>query len=246
MIYTGIIMIRKPFCTWRICSLLAALFFIVPVSLHAQKRDFTTWASTGFKYKVNPAFTLSGKLEWRTKDDLDKTDRWGLEAGGAYSVLPFLKIAAGYEVHYRNREEAGWKFRHRYHFDGTLSTRVHRLKVSLRERFQHTFDSNNDELRWRSRVKLAYDIPKCKIEPYASVEMYNGLNRGEKFDVQRMRYRGGVVLPLSSDWEADVFYCRQWESQARKDIVGVLALILSDNSRITAVFSCGALFSNRS
>lgn len=90
MIYTGIIMIRKPFCTWRICSLLAALFFIVPVSLHAQKRDFTTWASTGFKYKVNPAFTLSGKLEWRTKDDLDKTDRWGLEAGGAYSVLPFL------------------------------------------------------------------------------------------------------------------------------------------------------------
>ena len=117
----------------------------------------------------------------------------------------FLKIAAGYEVHYRNRGEAGWKFRHRYHFDGTLSTRVHRLKVSLRERFQHTFDSNNDELRWRSRVKLAYDIPKCKIEPYASVEMYNGLNRGEKFDVQRMRYRGGVVLPLSSDWEADVF-----------------------------------------
>ena len=172
MIYTGIIMIRKPFCTWRICSLLAALFFIVPVSLHAQKRDFTTWASTGFKYKVNPAFTLSGKLEWRTKDDLDKTDRWGLEAGGAYSVLPFLKIAAGYEVHYRNRGEAGWKFRHRYHFDGTLSTRVHRLKVSLRERFQYTFDSNNDELRWRSRVKLAYDIPKCKIEPYASVEMY--------------------------------------------------------------------------
>ena len=72
-----------------------------------------------------------------------------------------------------------------------------------------------------ARVKLAYDIPKCKIEPYASVEMYNGLNRGEKFDVQRMRYRGGVVLPLSSDWEADVFYCRQWESKARKDIVGV-------------------------
>ncbi len=35
------------------------------------------------------------------------------------------------------------------------------------------------------------------------VEMYNGLNRGERFDVQRMRYRGGVVLPLFSDcWES--------------------------------------------
>ena len=70
--------------------------------------------------KVKPAFTLSGKLEWRTKDDLGKTDRWGLDVGGAYSVLPFLKVAAGYEIHYRNRGEAGWKFRHRYHFDGTL------------------------------------------------------------------------------------------------------------------------------
>lgn len=49
------------------------------------------------------------------KDDLGKTDRWGLDVGGAYSVLPFLKVAAGYEIHYRNRGEAGWKFRHRYH-----------------------------------------------------------------------------------------------------------------------------------
>ena len=30
------------------------------------------------------------------------------------------------------------------------------------------------------------------------------------------------LLPLFSDcWEADVFYCRQWESKARKNIVGV-------------------------
>ena len=208
-------------CT-KVLVLPIVLWVVSSFSLRAQEKDFATWANAGFEYKLKPAFTVSGGLEWRTKDDLGKTDRWGLDVGGAYSVLPFLKVAAGYEIHYRNRGEAGWKFRHRYHFDGTLSTRVQRLKVSLRERFQHTFDSSGDEFRWRSRVKLAYDIPKCKIEPYASVEMYNGLNRGERFDVQRMRYRGGVVLPLFSDcWEADVFYCRQWESKARKNIVGV-------------------------
>lgn len=221
MIYSEITMVKTTSGIWRICSLLVALACAVPVSLYAQERDFTTWASAGFKYKVKPAFTLSGNLEWRTKDNLDKTDRWGLDVGGTYTVCPFLKVGAGYEVHYRNRGGAGWKFRHRYRFDGTLSTRVQRLKVSLRERFQHTLERSDDELYWRSRIKLAYDIPRCKIEPYASVEMYNGLNRGERFDVQRMRYRGGVTLPLSSDWEADIFYCRQWESKARKDIVGV-------------------------
>lgn len=215
------IVMKKISCIWKVAGLSVAVLLMAPVLLHAQERDFNTWASAGFEYKVKPAFTLSGKLEWRTKDNLDKTDRWGLDVGGAYTVLPFLKVGAGYEVHYRNRGEAGWKFRHRYHFDGTLSTCVQRLKLSLRERFQHTFDGNVDEFRLRSRVRLAYDIPKCEIEPYASVEMYNGLNRGERFDVQRMRYRGGVALPLSSDWEADIFYCRQWERGERRDIVGV-------------------------
>ena len=185
-------------------------------------------------------------MEWRTKDDLNKTDRWGLDVGGSYSVLPFLKVAAGYEIHYRNRGESGWKFRHRYHFDGTLSTRVQRLKLSLRECFQHTFDSGGDEFLWRSRAKLAYDIPKCKIEPYASVEMYNGLNRGERFDVQRMRYRGGVVLPLSS-WigRRMSFIAVNGESKARKDIVEWLVLILLIKPDYHCFFSCGVLFSGR-
>ena len=95
------------------------------------------------------------------------------------------------------------------------------MKLSLRERFQHTFDGHTDELRLRSRAKVAYDIPKCKVEPYASAEMYNGLNRTEHFGVKRMRYRGGITLPLSERWEADIFYCRQWEKDKRKDIVGV-------------------------
>ena len=67
----------------------------------------------------------------------------------------------------------------------------------------------------------AHGIPKCKLEPYASAEIYNGLNKTEHFGVKRMRYRGGITLPLSERWEADIFYCRQLEKDKRKDIVGV-------------------------
>lgn len=205
----------------KICGLLAGLLLVFQYTLHAQEKDFTTWANVGLTYKVKPAFAVSGGLEWRTKDDIGRTDRWGMNIGGSYKPLSFLKLGAGYEVHYRNQGEDGWKFRHRYRVDGTLSARMQRLKLSLRERFQHTFDSNADEFHLRSRAMLAYEIPGCKLEPYASVEMYNGLNRGEHFDVQRMRYRGGVAFPLSAHWEADVFYCRQWEQDKRKNIVGV-------------------------
>ena len=201
---------------------LSLVLWVVPSSsLWAQETDFATWTNVGFKYKPASSWSVSGELEWRTKDDLDKTDRWGLKLGGSYRLLPFLKLGAGYEVHYRNRGADGWKFRHRYYAGGTLSARVQRVKLSLRERFQHTFDGHTDEFRLRSRAKLAWDIPKCKWEPYVSVEMYNGLNRGEHFDVKRMRYRGGIALPLSARWETDLFYVRQWEQDERKNIVGV-------------------------
>lgn len=205
----------------RAWLLLIVLISLSQFSLYAQEKDFATWANVGFKYKVKPAFAISGGLEWRTKENLGMTDRLGMKLGGAYKALPFLELGAGYELHYRNRGTDGWKFRQRYYVDGTLSTRVQRWKLSLREHFQHTFDNNSDEFRLRSRMKLAYVIPKCILEPYASVEMYNGLNRGENFAVKRMRYRGGVALPLSTRWTTDVFYCRQWEQNKRINIVGV-------------------------
>lgn len=214
-------MIKRFFPNSRASLLLVALLCISQLSLRAQEKDFATWANVGLEYKVKPAFAVSGGLEWRTKDDLSKTDRWGLNIGGAYTLLPFLKVGAGYELHYRNRGEAGWKFRQRYYFDGTLSTRLHDVKLSLRERFQHTFERSNNEYRLRSQFKVAYDVPDCILEPYVSVEMYNGLNAGDRFDVKRMRYRGGITLPLSDRWKADVFYCRQWEQKRQKNIFGL-------------------------
>lgn len=214
-------MIRKMASCTKAVVLSLVLWVVSSFSLRAQETDFATWTDVSFKYKLKSSWSVSGGLEWRTKDDLGKTDRWGLQVEASYKPLSFLKLGAGCETHYRNRGMDGWKFRHRYRVEGTLSARVQRVKLSLRERFQHTFDGHTDEFRLRSRAKLAYDIPKCKLEPYASVEMYNGLNRSEHFGVKRMRYRGGITLPLSERWEADIFYCRQWEKDKRKNIAGV-------------------------
>ena len=197
-------------------------FVVFAWPVHAQEADYTTWMKMGTEYGLNDRLDLSAGLEWRTKDYLQVTDRWGLDVGVKYALLPFLKVGGGYEIHYRNRGEDGWKFRHRYHADATLSDRWGRIKLALRERFQHTWDDVENEFRLRSRLKLAYDIRDCKVEPYVSVEMYNSLNRGDRFDVARMRYRAGLSIPLFVDnWEADVFYCRQWESDGRKNIFGV-------------------------
>ena len=66
-----------------------------------------------------------------------------------YVALPRRQIYTLSLIHICNRGADGWKFRHRYSLEGTLSARVQRVKLSLRERFQHTFDGHRDEFRLR-------------------------------------------------------------------------------------------------
>ena len=81
-------------CT-KVLVLPIVLWVVSSFSLRAQEKDFATWANAGFEYKLKPAFTVSGGLEWRTKDDLGKTDRWGLKVGGMRRITAIGGLMAG-------------------------------------------------------------------------------------------------------------------------------------------------------
>lgn len=51
--------------------------FLASLPLSAQDTDNNTWMTVGVKHKLNSRFDLSGAAEWRTKDDVSETDRWG-------------------------------------------------------------------------------------------------------------------------------------------------------------------------
>lgn len=187
--------------------------------LRAQDSDFVTWNKMKVKHDVSSRVELSGDVEMRTRDALDEIDRWGFAIASSVRLLPFLKADVGYEMHYRNRGDAGWKIRHRYHAGASASLKTGRWTLSLRERFQHTADAREpDEFRLRTRLEAAYKINTWS--PYASVEQYHSLNKGELFHAARFRARGGVEAKLSSNWTADIFYCYQHEWDQDKHIIG--------------------------
>ena len=98
-----------------------------------------------------------------------------------------------------------WGLRHRFRVSATGSVDWGRFSFSLRERYQLTYrleadgkkyDVDNDEWdpvkaktkhQLRSRLQVEYNIPRCKVDPFASVEMFNG-----KDGVEKMRYQVGV------------------------------------------------------
>lgn len=200
---------------------LLMLLLSVVSSVYAQDDDFTTWTKFKISHKIDSRFSVSGDVELRTKDDMNKWDRWGLTVGGDYRAYSFLKLGVAYETHLRDLGNSGWKFRHRYHLSATASFRYQWLKVSLRERFQQTFDSGDAETHLRSRLKLSYAPTKGIVSPYFSVELYQSLDDAPFWRAARMRYRPGVELNLAKRWSLDAFYCYQYEPSKGKHITGI-------------------------
>ena len=185
----------------------------------AQSDDFNTWTKFKVNHKIDSRFSVSGDLELRMKDDVSRLDRWGLTVGGSYRPCSFLNLGVGYETHLRNLGDSDWKLRHRYHISATANFRYQWLKVSLRERFQQTFDRGDSETRLRSRLKLSYASTKGIVSPYFSVEIYQSLDDTSFWRADRMRYRPGVEIALAKRWSLDAFYC--YASSQGRHIAGI-------------------------
>ncbi len=200
---------------------LFVLLFGMSFPAWAQSDDFTTWTKFKVNHKIDSRFSVSGDLELRMKDDVSRLDRWGLTVGGSYRPCSFLNLGVGYETHLRNLGDSEWKFSHRYHISATATFRYQWLKVSLRERFQQTYDRGDSETRLRSRLKLSYAPTKGIVSPYFSVEIYQSLDDTSFWRADRMRYRPGVEIALAKRWSLDAFYCYQYASSQGRHIVGI-------------------------
>lgn len=200
---------------------LFVLLFGMSFPAWAQSDDFNTWTKFKVNYKIDSRFSVSGDLELRMKDDVSRLDRWGLTVGGSYRPCSFLNLGVGYETHLRNLGDSDWKLRHRYHISATANFRYQWLKVSLRERFQQTFDRGDSETRLRSRLKLSYAPTKGIVSPYFSVEIYQSLDDTSFWRADRMRYRPGVEIALAKRWSLDAFYCYQYASSQGRYIAGI-------------------------
>lgn len=112
-----------------------------------------------------------------------------------------------------------WGTRHRFYLEAQGDVDLGRMNVSLRERWQYTYrpevsgktyDADNNG--WeavkgkgkhllRSKLKLEYNIPHSKIDPFASAELFHG-----KGGLQKSRYLIGGNWKLSKMHAVSLYY----------------------------------------
>ena len=123
-------------------------------------------------------------------------------------------------VTYNNWRPSYWGVRHRFNVTLTGSYKIQRVELSLRERWQYTYRHSKvidnfdfDEAEWedhevrgkgknvlRSRLQLEWDIPKCKFDPFASVEFHTAR------DLEKTRFIVGVNHSVKKKHSFKLYY----------------------------------------
>ena len=120
-----------------------------------------------------------------------------------------------------------WGVRHRLNLSLAGSIDVGRFSFGLRERWQYTYRPEAKDKKYafnyddddflsgytlesvkgkgknvlRSRLQVDYDIPKCKVDPFVNVEMFNDDN-----GIQKMRYQVGVDYKIKKQHVFSITY----------------------------------------
>ncbi len=207
---------------------------ILPTASRAD--DGGLVASVEASHKFNKKWSAAVELEFRSRNNFRTADRLSLGADASYKLLPWLKASAGYTVlldnnrekltfqddgvSYNNWRPSYWGLRHRFNVSLTGSYKIHRVELSLRERWQYTYRPSKmtdnfdfDEGEWedtevkgkgknvlRSRLQVEWDIPKCKLDPYASVEFHTTR------DLEKTRFIAGMSYSVKKKHSFDLYY----------------------------------------
>lgn len=164
------------------------------------------------KIELNP--------ELRMLHDL-KMDSYILEGGLSYKAMKYLTVAGYYrfekEWDYKRKTGAfqGKNSINRLAFDVKSGFEFHRFNISGRIRYAKGLDSETNENEIRYRAKVDYNIKGVKINPFASVELFDeksvtetekdAISGGLK-DINKIRYTAGLEYQLNKNNAFSVFY----------------------------------------
>ena len=187
---------------------------ILLLAVQATAGDWGSSLGADVTKKILPKLSVSLEEEFRTRSDFSRIDRFSTSLELGYKPFSFLKVGGAYNLINLNHEKKGWEIRHRYYFFATGSYSFGDFSVSLRERFQSTKRQGvketekraNPKLFLRSRLKVEYNIPKCKLEPYISAELYQPLNDKVSNKLEKVRYMMGTSYKLNKKNSFDFFY----------------------------------------
>lgn len=181
-----------------------------------------------FEWEPIKNLSFEAGLQLRLNDNLAAVDRFQTTLGVGYEVCKYFKVGADYIlINSRDNGVGVWeKPRHRVNINLEGSVNFGNLELSLRERLQTTFRTDEvnryekpqNELILRSRLMAEYRIIGTMWTPYLLFELHNTLNAPKVVDnyltapfavdnyITRYRAGVGAKLRITRNHRLDFYY----------------------------------------
>lgn len=150
-------------------SLLLLLSGLYVNAQEIEDNTFGGWEFLEVTYNIKDTPLFSSLYFEHDNYQYQRLECWYLRAMFGWNITKFLKADVAYDF----MQEPGY-ITHRAVFDLQGSLKQGNLKVSVRERYIHTWSpeigKQSDVLR--SRLKVQYAIPGTRFSPYLAAEVF--------------------------------------------------------------------------
>jgi len=202
---------------------IAITFFVligITPALFAQSgkyttvRDLETWSSATLDYKLNKKIKIGLGQELRLKDNSSIADKYFTNGFLEKKLSKLFTI--GTELRYIRLNDnkgdiQGYENHLRYAFYSNLEHKVNRFSFKYRFQYQSKNElglssakavSPTQKLRFKVRGK--YNIPKWKLDPRLSLEIFRTL--GDVNDFTKLRVTLGTKIKIKKASSIGLFY----------------------------------------
>lgn len=204
-----------------------SVFIFIAISsnlVYAQYQDLKGWYNLSFGFDIGKRVDLSIQQEFRFKSDLKKHDSHFTQLELSYRQNKLIRYQVGVRFNFDKKDYDFqikdydyYKFGTRIHADIILNQKIKNFKFESRTRVQLYTNkirerAKVDDALLRERLMIEYKIPKLKLTPYVSAELfledYNDLTKKMKFGIEPNNYRllTGVTYKYAKKQSIEFFY----------------------------------------
>lgn len=174
---------------------LLATWLLMPGELQAQEvrripeRSTHLWMDVGVQGKLARRLKGIGEMGYRTGDELRRGQQFFLSGELRYKLHKYIDVGLEQRASFR----PGIPTRHRTGLMVRAGGRIGRVTPEFRMIHQHIWrepGAVRDVLRYR--IGAEYDLPGWKLDPEASVEVFNAMS-GNRRGYDAIRYKLGTA-----------------------------------------------------
>jgi len=196
---------------------------LISITSYAQSRDYGLWTGADVSQKLSKrlSFDLAGEL--RLKDTLTTVDEFLAEFGLGVKINSHFDLFGGYRLG-RSEEEDAFYTNHRFTLGAKTDWDISRLKVGYNMRYEYEFAEMftngynlEESKRIRGKISLDYNLPKTRVTPYISAELFYDMSPNKEREFNRIRYRVGANIPVNKHNKVELFTQYQKNLNAKTD-----------------------------